>query len=254
MRTVGIPLLLLLFSTAPIAQAQGADSLLLRGRHLLERGVTSGSLDTLQQARVLLERVAHAADDALWARYYLGLTNYRIATRFLDGDEGRAETHLNDGIDHLDAAVEGHPELAEAHALLSTLYGLRARGGLLSGMRYGPKADDAISRAQSLAPDNPRVLLLNAISLLNKPSRWGGDREKAVAELKRAIQRFEAATFEDDRLRPHWGHADAYAWLGIAHMKAGDAAQARAAFEQALAVRPGYTWVESVLLPQLTAE
>jgi tetratricopeptide (TPR) repeat protein len=160
---------------------------------------------------------------------------------------------LDDALDHLKRAVDNQSDLAEAHALLGTVYGLKARGGMISGMRYGPKADGAMERARSLAPNNPRVLLLNAISLLNKPSRWGGDREKAVAELQRALQQFEATSAPSDSLAPQWGHADAYAWLGIAHMKADERTQARDAFEQALAIRPGYAWVESTLLPQLAA-
>jgi hypothetical protein len=36
-------------------------------------------------------------------------------------------------------------------------------------------------------------------------------------------------------------------------MKADERTQARDAFEQALAIRPGYAWVESTLLPQLAA-
>ncbi|NBB75684.1 MAG: tetratricopeptide repeat protein [Bacteroidetes bacterium] len=254
MRTVLMLLALLLVASAPLAHAQPADSLMRQGRQLLDRGVTAGDVDAMQQARALFERVASASNDAVWAPYYIGLANYRIATRFLDRDEDRADALIDDGIDRLDAAIEAQPESAEAHALLSTLYGLKARGGMFSGMRYGPRADGAIERAQQLAPSNPRVLLLHAVSLLNKPSRWGGDRDGAIAALNRAIQQFEAARPSDDALQPRWGHADAYAWVGIAHMKGGDTAQARAAFEQALAVRPGYSWVEAGLLPQLAAK
>lgn len=233
--------------------AQSADSLMQRGRHVLDRGVTTGDEGAMQQARALFERVASASDDAVWAHYYIGLANYRIAGPLLDSDEERAETYLDDGIDHLQAAVDSRPDLAEGYALLGTLYGMKAQGGAIRGMRYGPRADEALARARTLAPDNPRVLLLNAVSLLNKPSRWGGDREKAVAALQRALQHFESAPPARDGLQPQWGHADAYAWLGIAHMKADRAEQARTAFEHALTIRPGYAWVESELLPQLSA-
>jgi len=238
--------------TGPV-HAQSADSLVQRGQELLDRGVTAGDEAALQQARALFKRVASASDEAVWAHYYAGLANYRIASLFLDSNDDRADTHLDDALSHLQRAVDIDAELAEAHALLGTLYGLKARGGMLSGMRYGPKSDGAMKRAQSLAPDNPRVILLQAISLLNKPSRWGGDREEAMAELQRAIRQFETASAPDDDLAPQWGHADAYAWLGIAHMKADQRTQARDAFERALTIRPGYAWVESALLPQLAA-
>lgn len=235
------------------ARAQSADSLMQRGQELVDRGVTAGDEASLQQAQALFKRIAAASDEAVWPHYYAGLANYRIASLFLDSDDDRADAHLDDALDHLKRAVDNQSDLAEAHALLGTVYGLKARGGMISGMRYGPKADGAMERARSLAPNNPRVLLLNAISLLNKPSRWGGDREKAVAELQRALQQFEATSAPSDSLAPQWGHADAYAWLGIAHMKADERTQARDAFEQALAIRPGYAWVESTLLPQLAA-
>ncbi len=253
MRTALMTLLLILFAAAPIAHAQSADSLMVRGQALLDRGVTTGEEAPLQQARALFKRVAAASGEAVWAHYYAGLANYRIASLFLDSDDDRADAHLDNALDHLQRAVDTQSDLAEAHALLGTVYGLKARGGMFSGMRYGPKAEGSMERAQSLASDNPRVILLHAVSLLNKPSRWGGDRDQAEAELRRAIQQFEAGSADDDPLTPQWGHADAYAWLGIAHMKAAQPNQARDAFEQALAIRPGYAWVESALLPQLAA-
>jgi tetratricopeptide (TPR) repeat protein len=103
-----------------------------------------------------------------------------------------------------------------------------------------------------LAPENPRVLLLDAISLYNTPERWGGDKDKAIEQLHAALDQFEDAA-PSDPLAPQWGHADAYAWLGIAHLEAGRHAQARKALQQALDTRPGYAWVETVLLPKVAS-
>ena len=50
---------------------------------------------------------------------------------------------------------------------------------------------------------------------------------------------------------PAWGHADALVWLGIAQQRAGDSAAARAAWQQALAIEPGFAWVKYALLPSL---
>jgi tetratricopeptide (TPR) repeat protein len=50
---------------------------------------------------------------------------------------------------------------------------------------------------------------------------------------------------------PAWGHADALVWLGIAQQRAGDTAAARAAWQQALAIEPGFAWVKYALLPSL---
>ncbi len=130
-----------------------------------------------------------------------------------------------------------------------------AAGGMISGMRYGPKSNNAIERAREAAPNNPRVLLAQGISLYNTPSMWGGDTddtEEATARLQEATNRF-ANTAPTDPLQPNWGHADAYAWLGIAHANDNRPREARAAFENALDVRPGYGWVQHVLMPELAA-
>jgi GH35 family endo-1,4-beta-xylanase len=95
---------------------------------------------------------------------------------------------------------------------------------------------------------------MDAISLYNKPGMFGGDKEKAVERLQEAIRQFEderSTAASGDSLAPHWGHADAYVWLGIAHMKADRPDAARTAFQNALNVRPNYAWVTEVLMPKL---
>nr|WP_279311490.1 tetratricopeptide repeat protein [Salinibacter ruber] len=50
---------------------------------------------------------------------------------------------------------------------------------------------------------------------------------------------------------PSWGHAEAHAWVGVAHMEAERYDPARTAFKTALDLNPDYGWVRSVLLPRL---
>jgi tetratricopeptide (TPR) repeat protein len=239
----------LLLLGAP-ALAQPADSLLLRGKTLLDRGVTQGDAEALRQARALFERAAGGGAPAL-GHYYVGLADYEIVNAAGD-DRAAQEQYLSDATEHLQKALEHRADWAEAYALLSAVYGRRAAGGMRAGMRYGPPSSEAMQRAREIAPDNPRVLLLDAVSLYNKPSAYGGDKAAAVERLKAAIDRFETTT-PSDALAPDWGHAQAYVWLGRAHLDAGRPDAARTAFSQALDVRPGYTWVTDVLMPQVSA-
>jgi tetratricopeptide (TPR) repeat protein len=96
------------------------------------------------------------------------------------------------------------------------------------------------------------VVFLNAIGLYNKPSMFGGDREAALDGFKRAA-RLTAQETVSDPLAPRWGRADALAWTGVAHIKAGRPTKARAAFREALRVNPDFGWVRDVLMPQLAA-
>jgi tetratricopeptide (TPR) repeat protein len=239
-----------LFLASRTANAQPADSLLLRGKELLSEGVTAGNGSTVARARSLFERATDAGARAALSRYYLGLASYRLVD--LVADEDRGADFMEDAQAQLETVLDLRPEWAEADALLSGIYGRKAERGMLSGMRYGPKANQALTRAKERAPNNPRVLLMEGIGLYNTPSMWGGDKAKAVEHLREAITRFEEAS-PDDPLQPDWGHADAYAWLGIAHADANRTDAARAAFQNALHVRPGYVWVERVLMPELAS-
>ena len=119
---------------------------------------------------------------------------------------------------------------------------------MLSDIRYGPKSDDAPDYARELAPDNPRIVLIDAIALFQKPSFFGGDVKKAIQKMEKASRLFAQRPAPDDPLLP-WGHAMTYARLGIAHMKADHFDQARTAFKKALSLHPKLHWMQKVLSP-----
>lgn len=145
--------------------------------------------------------------------------------------------------------VHGQPWEAEAAALQSTILGrlIGIEGGM-SGMTLGPKAGQLLGRAAKQAPQSPRVLLFRAISLLNTPAAFGGDREEAAKVAQQAIDAFAANAQQPG---PHWGEADAWVWLGMAKRSGGDIAGTKAAWEKALAIEPDYGWVKFALLPSL---
>jgi tetratricopeptide (TPR) repeat protein len=213
---------------------------------------------TLQQARSLFERATASDSLAAYSHYYLALADYRLIDVV---EEGEKEKYMDDAARYLEAALDRRAGWTEANALLSLVYGRKAGQGMFSGMRYGPQASSHLDAAKDAAPDNPRVLLADGISLLNKPSMWGGDEELGLKRLQEAVRQFEqrarstseTTSSTSNSLEPTWGHAEAYAWIGIAHAKADRHDEARTAFQNALAERPGYAWVETVLMPQLAS-
>lgn len=244
------PVLLVVILTAAPVHAQSADSLILRGKRLLQRGYSHSEAGTIQQARALFLRVAEGdSRRAALGRYYAGLSGYRLIP-LAEGDEDRQLQVMNDAIAHLETAIETAPKMADAHALLSALYGWKAGLQWYKAMFLGPRADDAMARAKKLAPQNPRVVFLNATGLYNKPSMFGGDKEKALKGFERAA-RLAAQETASGPLAPSWGRADALAWAGVAHMNAGRPDEARTAFRKALRVNPDFGWVKDVLMPQL---
>lgn len=240
------------------ASAQPVDSLLARGTTLLDQGTTHGDAAALQQARSLFQRATASDTLTAYSHYYLALADYRLID--VSGEDQRA-TYMDDAAKHLEKALDLRDEWPEANALFSLVYGRMAGQGMLSGMRYGPKASSSLDAAKEAAPGNPRVLLAEGISLINRPSMWGGDKDLGLKRLQEAVRKFEQATpappetttSTSNSLEPTWGHAEAYAWIGITHAKADRYDEARAALQNALSVRPNYAWVEKVLMPKFAS-
>ena len=247
-------LALLVALAAPAAAQSDAAAVVERGRALVTAGYFANSADTLLAARATLGVAAQAADPevAAWAAYYAALADYRLASVFWGSDPERAVAHAEGGAAALAPVVEraGLPDAlrAEAYALHAAL--LSAQMGIdpARAGRLGPAAQASTRASLRLAPDNPRVLFQSASSLLTTPPEWGGDPAEGARELERAATLFGEPA---GPLAPMWGEDEAWAWLGLAHLMAGDAAAARPAIERAEALHPASPFVQYKLKPWL---
>jgi len=226
------------------------DSLLRQAKTQIREGTDKGSIDSLKQARALAERATNGSERNALAHYYVGLASYRIGNQLPEDDEARREKVIEDAISHFKRATSIDSTMAEAWALLSGSYGQMMGINPMRGMSLGPKSSDALEKAKELAPKNPRVWIISGTQDYFTPSMFGGDKEQALKTFKKAARLAKQESIEDP-LMPSWGHAEAYAWIGIAQMNAERYAEARTAFEKALELNPDYGWVKGVLLPKL---
>jgi tetratricopeptide (TPR) repeat protein len=240
---------------SPTSSALGsatADSLLRQVKTQIREATNKGSLDSLKQARAWAKQATGGQRAAL-AHYYAALADYRMSNRLPESDEGRREGVIEDAIGHLKRATEINGTMADAWALLSGCYGQMMGMNPMQGMSLGPKANEAMKRAKEHGPNNPRVWIIDGTSDFYAPSMFGGDEERALEKFRKAARLAEQEP-ADDPLMPSWGHAEAHAWIGLAHLEAGRHDQARTAFETALDLNPNYGWVQSVLLPRLNEQ
>ena len=250
--------LALLAALATPALAQTDAAVVERGRALVTAGHLANSPDSLLAARATLGVAAQSDDPALaaWAAYYAALADYRLASAFWEGDPARALRHAEGGAAALAplAPLAERGGLADAvraevlalhAALLGTQMGLDPS----RATALGPAAQASTRASLRLAPGNPRVLFQSGSSLLTTPPEWGGDPAEGVRQLERATGLFAAPA---DPLAPRWGEDEAYAWLGMAHLMAGDAAAARPAIERAAALHPASPFVQYKLMPWLS--
>jgi len=183
------------------------------------------------------------------AHYTLAYADYRLASdpRVTGAEQqdfaDEAERHLRD-------AVRLDDRFADAYGLLSATLGLKISwaASVEAKMSMGPESSAAMTRALSLEPDNPRLLVVSGIAYFRRPAEYGGDPQQAETLFRRASALLDAAT---DSPWPNWGQFDAHVWLGQALARRGDVAGARDQYQKALAVAPGSAWVKDHLLPAL---
>jgi tetratricopeptide (TPR) repeat protein len=255
-------LIALLSSTTLQAQSSvtpsDADNLIWQGKKMLNQAVEQWDVDAMQKARAYFERLLGAKHRQALVHYYLGYSShqlniyYRYNPNSTQADKETANKLVEAGIQHLEKAIQLDNDFAEAYALTASLYGEKIGGNPLLGMSLGPKSSVFMDKALKLAPENPRVVYLDAIGKNFTPAMFGGSKEKAISGLYRAGELF-AKWRSEDPLAPEWGHAECYAWLGRILAEQKKLSEARAAYEKSLEVRPDYGWVKYELLPKLDA-
>ncbi|MEM6286549.1 MAG: hypothetical protein AAF845_05285 [Bacteroidota bacterium] len=248
-----LALVLALPASTQLASAQ--PDRVLDARQALTDGVLAGDADAILGARATLALAAEAdGPEAAWATYYGALADYRLAYTFWSADADRAAQHAASGADALAdlRRQRGLPDglAPEAAALQSALLGAQMGLDPSQAMSLGSVSTAAIEEAARLDADNPRVQLIHAQTLLNTPEEWGGDPDRALALLQASTAGFDVSE-AGDALAPTWGAGDAYAWLGMAHLMRGEAAEARVAIEAAERLTPNSEFVQFKLKPWL---
>jgi tetratricopeptide (TPR) repeat protein len=134
------------------------------------------------------------------------------------------------GIDAAERAVRLAPNSSEAHRLLGDLLGQLIPHVFAGGVRYGARSTREVDRALELDPRNVEAHIARATSYFFTPSAFGGDKQKALEHLRKALE------IDPDSDTAHLWLAQVYADL-----KQKDRAQAE--IEAARRINPnrGYT-------------
>ena len=207
----------------------------------LQQAVVAADYQRLQS---LHEQLGPDGDEQVYLWAYSG---WRLAQRMPESESKRRKKLLKALQRTLEGYLDSNPGDAESMALLGSVLGDRISGPL-SAMRLGGKAGEMLEAAYALAGDNPRVALQRGVGYFFTPKAFGGGAEKAEAELRRALQLFDAGPEEQ---WPNWGHLDTLARLGEVLAELGRPEEARQLYDRALAMEPDYVWVRDELLPAL---
>lgn len=171
--------------------------------------------------------------------YYAGLANYRLTQLGESRDRSRAKQTAKACVDSLDRALQSNKDFADALALqsacLDVLAALEAWRTPFAASRSGVQ----IEKARHLAPSNPRVLLLDAVEVYERPKATAAEKDRALGGFRKATAAFEAERQETEHI-PGWGAAEAYVYLARCHLDRGATLEARDALERALLIAPEF--------------
>ena len=172
--------------------------------------------------------------------YYAALAAYRAAE--IDDDiEFRVGVLLDRCIENARNALEIDEKFAEAMALIGACHGLAASRQPLSAIIAGNFSARELKRAIALAPENPRVRLLNAVTVLRR-FEDATRRVQAKGDLETALTAYEKPAEGQPDL-PSWGEEHAHLWLAEALRRDGELQRARDHVEQARLLSPPATQV-----------
>lgn len=206
---------------------------------LLKKGVDNWDVSSMNKARDLLISLILTEKENPYIYYYIGLTDYRLATFFLEKEKKKAERYLQEGLDYLDKAIKINPAIGELYALYGSLLGTKIGLKPEEAMFIGMEIDRYFSTALEKDPENPRVNLLKGIDLLYTPEQFGGGAKNALKYLERSISLFEKKKIEDP-LKPSWGKEEAYTYLGMAWQRMNEKEKAYEALKKALEINPSF--------------
>ncbi|MFL6602314.1 MAG: hypothetical protein ACJ8R9_13405 [Steroidobacteraceae bacterium] len=187
----------------------------------------------------VMELLAPADAPSASKSYYAGLANYRLTQLMLAKDRGRAKETAAECVRSLDHALKINADFADALALQSACLDVLAALEAWRTPFAASKSGVQIEKARHLAPRNPRVLLLDAVALYDRPKGSAAEKDRALNRLKQATAAFEAERQETEHA-PGWGAAEAYVYLGRCYLDRGATLDARDALERALLIAPEF--------------
>ena len=193
--------------------------------------------DAARDAKALAADPAQAALAHYWAGYAWWQRAVNDVNRNLDPAADRAAA-----LAELEAALAARENFADAHALVAWLHGWLYTADAANKDAHAQALRAHHTRARELEPDNPRVLWAYATALQFR------DRPASLRMFDELTRRPDVASKSAD---PDWGVPEATMSLAWMTMADGDLGRAETLARRALALRPGWYYIESVLMPQI---
>ncbi|MBU2886321.1 tetratricopeptide repeat protein [Gilvimarinus agarilyticus] len=170
------------------------------------------------------------------------LAQFRLSVAYSTHQQADKALEIVQGlITKLEAHTKKQPDDDEALTLLAYAYSYTiSLDQTVDAAAYAQQSYAALTKAASLAPDNPRVHLVQGILQYHTPTAYGGSKEAAKKFLQDALENYN----HDVNSGVYWGHGEAHIWLGLTYLDLGNQRHALEHFQSALALNPENGWAK----------
>ena len=173
----------------------------------MDRALRDMDPERIDRTIVMLDRALVAFPDDPYLLHYRGYALYwKAAGAFMGGKKEQATPFVKEGLANLAKSAERLP-WAETIQLEASMNGFLIAIDPGNGPTLGPLTGRLSAEATKLAPDNPRVLLLQAYLAEATPPSMGGGKVRAKELASRAVTAF--ANDHPKPLAPAWGKDEA---------------------------------------------
>ncbi len=225
------------------ASAAPVDESIARGIKAFEAAYRAWDAPRFRDAITDLETACKAAPESYPAHYWLGAARFHLLLQRL-GDKvdppGRKEKSrlLNEALTPLEQAVTLNPDSSEAHALVSTLMGMKIAAQPHLAPWLGRRVLEHRRLALEHGPSNPRTHYLIGLAYYHMPAIWGRE-DRGLEYFLEAERLFilEAASPRPP-LEPTWGHGTCLTFIGRLYADSGKTRLAAEYLKRALVQNP----------------
>lgn len=186
------------------------------------------------------------------AAYHAAWTEWMLAASyFQDQKPAEAGKVLESGVSRLRQVLLANPDDAESETLLARMLMAVVSGDRARAAEIVPQFRAHRYHAQALIPHSPRIVMLEATSLMYSPKPE--QKERGFARWQETLRLLDEEKPADPTL-PDWGRTLADGWLAnILLLDPARKGEARAHAEKALRERPDFWWVKTQVLPKAVA-
>jgi hypothetical protein len=165
----------------------------------------------LKELSAAFERIADAEKTQWLPYYYAALMQVNAGYFMTGGNMGGMTDKLDPIADKAEQMINKAEALSKDNAEIFIVKKMIASLRLMADpmaryQQYGPAAQQALDKAITLNPENPRIYLLEGQDKFFTPEQYGGSKSEAKKLFETALKKFDSFKPATD-IDPHWGKA-----------------------------------------------